>query len=160
MNAHAKPQTRPAEGTATARVWELADAITASKGRRARRGEVVEAYVAEGGNANTGSTQYYYWSRSMARKAPPAAAPEASRGPLQMRIDEDGGLVLPPELTARIELGADRKVTARVVDGELRLITPRVALRRLRATAKALAPDGMAVVDEFIAEKRREAERE
>jgi hypothetical protein len=160
MNAHAKTHARPAEGTATARVWELADAISAAKGRRARRGEVVEAYVAEGGNANTGSTQYYYWTQATARKPRHEAAPELLRGPLQLRIAEDGGLVLPPELTAGIELGADRKVTARVVEGELRLITPRVALRKLRATAKALAPEGMAVVDEFIAEKRREAERE
>ncbi len=157
MNAHSKPHTRPAEGTATARVWELADAITAANGRKARRGEVVEAYVAEGGNANTASTQFYYWSQSAERTEAP---PELLRGPLQLRIGEDGGLVLPPELTAGIELGADRRVTARVVDGELRLITPVVALRKLRATAKALAPEGMSVVDEFIAEKRREAERE
>ncbi len=159
MNAHAGAHARPAEGTATARVWELADAITAEKGRRARRGEVVEAYVAEGGNANTGSTQYYYWSRAT-RKPQPKTLGKLPRGPMQLRVGEDGGLVLPAELTTGIELGPDRKVTARLVDGELRLITPRVALRKLRTAAKALAPEGMAVVDDFIVEKRREAERE
>jgi hypothetical protein len=159
MNAHARPHARPNEGTATARVWELADAITAEKGRRARRREVVAAYVAEGGNANTGSTQFYYWNQAT-RRPHPKKERELPRGPLQLRIGEDGGLVLPAELTTGIELGPDRKVTAQLVDGELRLITPRVALRKLRTAAKALAPEGMAVVDDFIAEKRREAERE
>ncbi|CAN5617723.1 hypothetical protein BH23PSE1_BH23PSE1_10130 [soil metagenome] len=57
MNAHARPHSRPAAGTATGRVWDLADAISRAAGRKARRREVIDAYAAEGGNPNTASTQ-------------------------------------------------------------------------------------------------------
>jgi bifunctional DNA-binding transcriptional regulator/antitoxin component of YhaV-PrlF toxin-antitoxin module len=155
MNTQARPHSRPAAGTATARVWELADAISARAGRKARRREVVEAYAAEGGNPNTASTQYYYWSRAQE----PAATPARAGGSLRLTVDGQGRVTLPPEVLEGIELGPDGRVTARLLDGELRLITPRVALRRLRAIARRLGP-GESVVDEFIAEKRREAARE
>lgn len=158
MTVHSGPYSRPADGTATGRVWQIADAITRREGRKARRREVVEAYVAQGGNPNTASTQYYYWSQATGEQgAPPPPAP---RGGFQLRVDPSGRITLPPELVAGLDLRDDGRITARLVDGELRLITPQAALRRLRATARAAAPDGMAVVDEFIAEKRREAELE
>ena len=53
------PMPRP--GTRTRRVWDISDAITRETGRRAQRREVIERYVAEGGNPNTGNTQYQYW---------------------------------------------------------------------------------------------------
>ena len=55
------PIVPPGPGTRTGQVWEIADAITLEKGRRAQRHEVIERYVAENGNRNTASTQYQRW---------------------------------------------------------------------------------------------------
>ena len=55
--------TRPAPGTKTGRVWEIADELSAEKGEPAGRAEVLAAYEAEGGNSATGATQYGRWKK-------------------------------------------------------------------------------------------------
>lgn len=154
--------TRPAKGTATERVWAIADDITRRTGRRAKRQQVIEKYVAEGGNPNTASTQYYYWSRKYADRdaAPDESAGRGQTDRMRLRVESNGRVLIPASLREQMDLGEDGKVTARVVDGELRLIAPRTALRRLREKARRLVCDGTSVVDEFIAEKRKEARRE
>lgn len=70
--------TRPGEGTATRRVWDIADGISAQEQRPALREEVMNAGLAEGLNKGTIATQYAKWTtyygvpaadRSAARKA-------------------------------------------------------------------------------------------
>lgn len=55
--------TRPRTGTATGRVWEIADALSAQGGKPAARAEVLKAFEAEGGNSSTGATQYGRWRK-------------------------------------------------------------------------------------------------
>ncbi len=50
---------RPPSDSATGRVWDIADEKTQETGRKASRKEVVERYLADGGNGNTASTQYH-----------------------------------------------------------------------------------------------------
>jgi antitoxin PrlF len=166
---HASPYTRPGKGGATERVWQIADDLTRRHGRKARRKDVIDVYVAEGGNANTASTQYYYWSQAEdARRAgtddrSPAAGVTKSKQaaePVALQVDGSGRLVIPQELREAMLLGESGRVTARVVNGELRLISPEAALREMQARARKLLPAGGSVVDEFIAEKRAEAESE
>jgi hypothetical protein len=152
----APARKRPLPGSRTARIWEIADELVRRTGRVPAGRDVVDAYVAEGGNEGTGFTQYSHWRRAQAA-GPDAAPAEATDGTYRMTVDRLGRLELPPALREAILLGSDGRITARVEDGELRLITPRAALRRLRAMARRVAPDGGAVVDAFIAEKRREA---
>lgn len=152
---------RPAKGTATERVWAIADDISRKQGARARRRQVIEKYVAEGGNPNTASTQYYYWSQKYAPSDAEQDAPDRGRQNfIQVRVEPNGRVLIPAVLREQMDLGEDGKAAARVVDGELRLISPRMALRKLRERARQLVPDGGSVVAEFIAEKREEAERE
>lgn len=158
---YAAAYSRPTKGTATERVWQLADEITRKTGRRAKRKQVIDAYVSEGGNPNTASTQYYYWSQKFKSDEMADATPRrAGDEPVQLRVKSNGRVLIPAELREAMELGPDGKVTARIVDGELHLITPAVALRKLRDMARKLVPEGASVVDEFIAEKRKEAARE
>ena len=123
--------------------------------------EVADGYGREGGNEGTAFTQYSHWKKAYLNRAR-RSSPVEMEGPrsAQWRIDEAGRLTIPADFLAAMRLGEDGKVTAWLEDGELRLMTPSVALRRLRAVARTLAPDGGAVVDAFIAEKRREAELE
>lgn len=54
---------RPKPGTATGRVWEIADEVSEAKGAPAVRAEVLDVYVSEGGNPATGATQYNRWRK-------------------------------------------------------------------------------------------------
>jgi AbrB family looped-hinge helix DNA binding protein len=159
---HPSPYARPSKGTATERVWQLADDITARTGRRAQRAQVIDAYVAEGGNANTASTQFHYWARRYTETEGARPEPIDQQAPdaVQLRVESNGRVVIPAEFRMAMELGEGGKVTARIVDGELRIITPVIALRKLREMGRRLAPEGLTVVDEFIAEKRRDSELE
>lgn len=150
---------RPQPGTATGRVWEIADDLLRRRGRMPSGREVADAYLAEGGNEGTAFTQYSHWKKLQAAGAGAGRALEEGR-PVRLKVAPGGRLVLPPEVLAGMGLGEDGTVTARLEDGELRLITPRVALRRLRAMVREFDTGTGSVVDEFIAEKRREAELE
>ncbi|HEU0221190.1 MAG TPA: hypothetical protein VFR34_03120 [Paracoccaceae bacterium] len=151
---------RPGRGTRTGRVWEIADEISERTGIRASRREVVERFVAEGGNPRTAHTQYQYWKKANEAQGGPTMRQSGTTDPEPLDVAPDGRLLIPMRLREAMLLDSGGRVMASVVDGELRLISPRVALRKLRQTARALVPEGASVVDEFIAEKRLEAERE
>lgn len=55
--------TRPKKGTQTGRVWDIADEKSAAAGEPAKRKDVIEAFVALGGNKSTGATQYGRWRK-------------------------------------------------------------------------------------------------
>jgi bifunctional DNA-binding transcriptional regulator/antitoxin component of YhaV-PrlF toxin-antitoxin module len=151
----------------TGRVWQIAEDITHRKGRRATRGEVIDAYVSEGGNADTASTQYWHWKqaysadaaqRQESQEAASRSLPSVSS--TQLTIGADGRVVIPAEMRAAMQIGPDGKVTARVVDGELRVISPRAAVLRAQTLVRDVVPEGVSLADELIAERRAEARRE
>lgn len=53
--------TRPLDGTKTARVWEIADSLSAAAGKPAERKDVLAAGVAESLNPATITTQHGRW---------------------------------------------------------------------------------------------------
>ncbi len=76
------------------------------------------------------------------------------------RLGRGGRIVIPAE--ARRELGIEEgdALTLEVRDGELRVYSVLEGIRRIQKTAQKYKRPGESVVDEFIAEKRAEAERE
>ncbi|MFN0192049.1 MAG: hypothetical protein ACKVP5_08750 [Aestuariivirga sp.] len=153
-------QMRPTKGTQTGRVWEIADSLSRSAGRRAKRQEVIEAYVREGGNPNTASTQYSSWKKSFVepRGAKPALPLDVKATKLQ--IASDGRLLLPLEVRDALRLGDNQLVTVEVKDGVLTLMSPATALIKIRNIIKQHDTSKGSVVDELIAERRAEARRE
>lgn len=87
------PIPRPAAGTRTGRVWEIADEISAKAQRPALREEVLNAAKIEGINPNTASTQYGRWARSIG----------LNRADL-VKIRKATGKVTPPESGRRDSL--------------------------------------------------------
>ncbi len=74
----------------------------------------------------------------------------------------DGGRIIVPA-AFRKAMGVETGDTLTLVmddDGDLRLRSARAALKRLQAYARSLPNSDMSVVDELIAERRAEAERE
>lgn len=59
------PGKKPAVGTITRRVWDIADEISAKTKRPALREEVVDSAKSEEINQSTASTQYGRWARSV-----------------------------------------------------------------------------------------------
>ena len=61
VRAVANGVTRPADGTATARIWQIADEISAKAKAPASRADVLKVAEAEGLNGATCATQYGRW---------------------------------------------------------------------------------------------------
>ena len=148
----------------TGRVWRIAADISEKKGRRATRGEVIDAYISEGGNPDTASTQYWHWKNAFEASQTDR---EPSRNKIsspqsvtsaQLTVSTDGRIVIPVEMRAAMRIGTDGKLTARVVDGELRVIAPAVAIRRVQEMVRI--PRGPSLADELITERRAEAHLE
>ena len=55
--------SRPKVGTATERVWAIADALSTAVGKAVERKPVLDAAVAEGINPATAATQYGRWCK-------------------------------------------------------------------------------------------------
>lgn len=73
--------TKPAAGTATGKVWEIADFISNQKQAPASRKEVVEAAEKAGLNPSTVLTQYGRWRRyyGLEGNAAPVGRPKGSK---------------------------------------------------------------------------------
>lgn len=147
---------KPKGPGATRRVWEIADAITARTGELARRKDVIDAFVAEGGNPNTASTQFHYWKVAQDDAADADRANPAPRStvPQRLRIEADGRLTLPLDILRALHLDKDGAVSVWVEDAELHMTSPREAARKVMGLLAPLKREGESVVDEFLAERR------
>jgi AbrB family looped-hinge helix DNA binding protein len=76
------------------------------------------------------------------------------------RLDSQGRLVIPAAIRKQLDLRADEPLTLQIEDGELRIRSVRAGIRRAQELAAKYVKGRTGLVDEFIAERRREAERE
>ncbi len=80
---------------------------------------------------------------------------------LQSQIESDGWVKLPPQVMKELDLEAGNDVEFRVQDGSVRILpSANERVRRVQKRMKKYIKPGVSVVDEFIAERRREAENE
>jgi len=77
-----------------------------------------------------------------------------------LTIASNGRVVIPANMRAELGLKDGDKLIARVVDGAVILEPIDVAVRRVQASVRKYVPEGVSLVDELIAERRAEAERE
>ena len=76
------------------------------------------------------------------------------------RVDKQGRILIPLQLRHELGIGAEDPVTIWSEGGQLHVITIAQALRDIQAMALKLKKPGESVVDEFLRERRDEAERE
>ncbi|HLA34022.1 MAG TPA: AbrB/MazE/SpoVT family DNA-binding domain-containing protein [Rhodocyclaceae bacterium] len=81
---------------------------------------------------------------------------------IRMKLSEGGQVVVPVEIRNILGLKDGDAVLWELVDGEARLTTRKARLERARKLFQQYFPkqEGRSVVDELIAERRAEAERE
>jgi len=75
-------------------------------------------------------------------------------------LEEDGSVRMPAELTRRMNFLPGEPITAEVTAEGVMLRHWRVAGRRAQAIVRAIIPEGVDLVEELFAERRREAARE
>ncbi len=153
--------SRPAEGTLTRRIWDIADEETHRLGRLVGRRAVVERAVAEGANPNTASTQYHHWRKHRGeetRRGGLAAVPEPLYVTLQ--IKEAGRILLPSDVRAALGLAEGDVLTGVVEGGELHLMPRDAGIRKAQELVRRYVPKGLSLVDDLISDRRTEARRE
>jgi bifunctional DNA-binding transcriptional regulator/antitoxin component of YhaV-PrlF toxin-antitoxin module len=77
-----------------------------------------------------------------------------------LNVTEDGRIIIPAQALADLGVTAPDRVSASVVEGEVVLDTLDAAVKRMQAYYRQFIPDGVSLVDEFIAERHAEAARE
>jgi bifunctional DNA-binding transcriptional regulator/antitoxin component of YhaV-PrlF toxin-antitoxin module len=77
-----------------------------------------------------------------------------------LNVTEDGRVIIPAEALAELGVNARESVTASVVEGDVVLDTLDASIKRMQAYYRQFIPADVSLVDELIAERRAEAERE
>ena len=77
-----------------------------------------------------------------------------------VQIDPVGRLAIPGHLLKAAGISAGGPVHVMAGEDGIEILSREAALKRAQAIAQRFVPDGVSVVDELIAERRREAERE
>ena len=75
-------------------------------------------------------------------------------------VQENGRMILPAELRRALGVGKGDRVVILTTDDGVELTTAQRARRRAQERFRRLVPEGVGVVDEFLAEKRAEVARE
>jgi hypothetical protein len=93
------------------------------------------------------------------RDAPPADASGAAANTTSAWVEVDalGRLQIPPKHLAMAGLHPGEMVNVRVSSGALEVLSKRAALQRAQQIVGEFVPPGVSLVDELIAERRREA---
>ena len=76
-----------------------------------------------------------------------------------LNVASNGRVVIPAAMREKLGIPSGGKIVARLENGVLVIESREAALRKMRAMA-AKYSDGGSIVDELIAERRAEAERE
>ncbi len=90
----------------------------------------------------------------------PAAYEDRGGGVFRLLVREDGSVVLPPAALAALNLRSGDGVIAGLDQDSFTLISGAKATREAQALVRAMVAPGGSIVDELIADRRREAERE
>lgn len=79
---------------------------------------------------------------------------------VRTKVTQGGRIVIPADMRRRlgIEIGEDVSIA---LDGEsLRILTQKESIKRAQALVRKFVPKGVSLVDELIADRRREASNE
>jgi AbrB family looped-hinge helix DNA binding protein len=80
---------------------------------------------------------------------------------VRAKIDKAGRILIPAKLRAELNVGLGDLVVLETSGDELRVRPYRLAIREAQAIIREYIPDrNRSLVDELIAERRKEAERE
>lgn len=77
-----------------------------------------------------------------------------------VEVGAGGRVVIPAAIREAMGVKEGDRLVARFEDGELKLMSKRLALQRAQELARRFVPSGVRLVDELIADRRREVAQE
>ena len=81
-------------------------------------------------------------------------------GEARLRVGENGRVVIPVAFRNKLGIKGGDEVILRVEDGELRITTIKKRLEWAQRHVRNFVKPGVSLVDELIADRRREAARD
>ncbi len=99
-------------------------------------------------------------ARNAKKVAETTASGEPKLAPAKLQLGPNGRIVIPAAFREALGLSEGDALIASIDNGELNLLTRRAAVRRAQAIVRQFVPEGVSLVDELIADRRREVERE
>lgn len=79
---------------------------------------------------------------------------------VKTRVTQGGRIVIPADMRKRLGIEIGETVNIEETGDSFKVTTSRAALRRIQNSLKGRVPEGVSLVDELIADRRREAENE
>jgi len=80
--------------------------------------------------------------------------------PDTVTVGPDGRIVIPVQFRRALQIEPGDEVRLNIVDGALRIIGRKAAIEQAQALVRKFVPEGVSLVDELMAERRAEAEKE
>lgn len=78
----------------------------------------------------------------------------------KVKVNESGRLVIPAAFRKALGINAGDVLVLRVEDDELRIMTMKRRMEQAQRLVRKYVKPGVSLVDELIAERRREAQKE
>lgn len=79
---------------------------------------------------------------------------------IKTKVTQGGRIVIPAEMRKQLGIEIGEEVNLSLEEDSMRISTGKLALKRIRQTAQTVANKNISVVDELIADRRKEAENE
>lgn len=96
-------------------------------------------------------------SASPAQRLTPSPEHEST---VKVKLGQNGNIVLPASIRDALSLKEGDTLWLSLEEGEIRLADSHAITKRIQAMVRKFVPEGVSLVDELIAERRREAKRE
>jgi len=79
---------------------------------------------------------------------------------IRTKVTQGGRIVIPAEFRKQLGIEIGQDVNLSVEDGSLKVSSQREGILKAQKLFRKFVPNGISVVEELIAERRREAENE
>ena len=79
---------------------------------------------------------------------------------VKTKVTQGGRIVIPAEMRKQLGIEIGEDVNLSLEEDSMRISTGKLALKRIRQIAQTVVNNSDSVVDELIAERRKEAENE
>ena len=79
---------------------------------------------------------------------------------IRTKVTQGGRIVIPAEMRKQLGIEIGEDVNLFLEDNTLKIITQRESIRKAQKLFRQFVPEGVSIVDELIADRRKEAENE
>lgn len=79
---------------------------------------------------------------------------------VKTRVTQGGRIVIPAEMRKQLGIEIGEKVNVSIENNSIRILTQQEAIRKAQELVRKFVPEGVSLVDELVADRRKEAANE